>query len=163
MAPNLTSGNFRIVSLEEGNPPAGVNFTLPGLQSVYLGAPVTKWVVRKDGPDTYRFQVGGYGFTGVGGDRVIASIHPEHGVEWIATYRKHQDAYTISPADNTHHGWTAPGPDDDSSREGDQARNRQAKPEVFIAEDLYYPEPGVRYHCLKVEIAHRLFPDHTSG
>ena len=42
MAPNLHSGEFKIVSLVEGKPLAGVNFTLPGIQNVYLGAPVTK-------------------------------------------------------------------------------------------------------------------------
>jgi len=42
MAPNLTSGNFRIVSLVEGNPLASVNHTRPGVQDVVLGGPVTK-------------------------------------------------------------------------------------------------------------------------
>ena len=44
MAPNLTPGVFKIVSLIEGNPPVGVNLTLPGFQNVYLNAPVkTVW------------------------------------------------------------------------------------------------------------------------
>ena len=42
MAPNLTSGNFRIVSLVEGNPLVGVSLILPGIQNVILGGPVTK-------------------------------------------------------------------------------------------------------------------------
>jgi hypothetical protein len=41
MAPNLTPGVFKIVSLVEGHPPVGVNFTQPGFQDVYLNAPVT--------------------------------------------------------------------------------------------------------------------------
>ncbi|KAI9569983.1 hypothetical protein HD554DRAFT_2086122 [Boletus coccyginus] len=117
MAPNLTSGSFRIVSLVDGNPLASVNLTRPGVQNVILGGPVTNWVVNRDSVNTYRFRVGGYRYTGVNGDNVIASVHPEQGVEWVATYREHQDAYTISPAYHKHHGWTATGDDDDSSRE----------------------------------------------
>ena len=44
MAPNLTSGEFRIVSLIEGNPPVGVNRTKPASQDVHLNGPVrTVW------------------------------------------------------------------------------------------------------------------------
>ena len=41
MAPNLTPGTWKIVSLLEGNPPTSVNLILPGWQSVYLNGPVT--------------------------------------------------------------------------------------------------------------------------
>ena len=44
MAPNLTSGEFRIVSLIEGHPPVGVNHTRPAAQNVHLNGPVrTVW------------------------------------------------------------------------------------------------------------------------
>jgi hypothetical protein len=108
MAPNLTPGVFKIVSLMEGNPPVGVNLTLPGLQTVYINAPVRTWVVRKEGKSTYRLSVGGYPYTGIGGDKVIASIHAEQNVEWRATYQVRQDAYTITSVDNTSRGWTVP-------------------------------------------------------
>ena len=53
-----------------------------------------QWVARKEGPDTYRLSVGGYHYTGIIDKTVTASIHQDHNVEWRATYRKHQDAYT---------------------------------------------------------------------
>ncbi|KAF8452117.1 hypothetical protein L210DRAFT_3638659 [Boletus edulis BED1] len=103
MAPNLTSGTFSIVSLIDGNPPVGVNFTRPAGQSVYLNAP---WAVEQEGDNTYRLSVGGYRYTGVVDNRVTASIFPEKNVEWIATYRERQDAYTISPINDDIVGWT---------------------------------------------------------
>ena len=44
MAPNLTAGEFKIVSLIEGNPPVGVGFILPTVQNVHLnGSARTVW------------------------------------------------------------------------------------------------------------------------
>ncbi|KAG6372630.1 hypothetical protein JVT61DRAFT_7380 [Boletus reticuloceps] len=115
MAPNLTSGTFRVVSLIEGNPPASVNLTRPAFQSVYLNGPVTTWAVEQEGDNTYRLSVGGYPYTGVLDNKVTASIHPEQNVEWIATYREREDAYTISPINDDIKGWTV-GYDDPKSK-----------------------------------------------
>jgi hypothetical protein len=108
MALNLTPGVFKIVSLIEGKPPVGVNLTLQGLQNVYLNAPVRTWVARKDGHNTYRLSVGGYPYTGIEDDKVVASIHAEQNVEWRATYQVLQEAYTITPVDDASKGWTVP-------------------------------------------------------
>ncbi|KAF8130798.1 hypothetical protein EV363DRAFT_221500 [Boletus edulis] len=106
MAPNLTPGTFKIVSLIDGNPPASVNLTDPGFQSVYLNGPVTTWVISRESEKSYRLSVGGYPFTGVIDNNVTASIHPEQNVGWIATYREFNDAYTISPVNDDILGWT---------------------------------------------------------
>ncbi|KAF8130660.1 hypothetical protein EV363DRAFT_1399162 [Boletus edulis] len=90
MAPNLTSGTFSIVSLIDGNPPVGVNFTRPAGQSVYLNAP---WAVKQEGDNTYRLSVGGYRYTRVVDNRVTASIFPEKNVD-------------ISPINDDIVGWT---------------------------------------------------------
>ncbi|KAG6372631.1 hypothetical protein JVT61DRAFT_7381 [Boletus reticuloceps] len=117
MAPNLTSGTFRVVSLiDDGNPPLGVNFTFPAFQSVYLNGPLTTWAVEQEDDNTYRLSVGGYRYTGVVANKVTASTHPEQNVEWIATYRERQDAYTISPVNDEANGWTVSHPDDAKSR-----------------------------------------------
>ncbi|KAF8130806.1 hypothetical protein EV363DRAFT_1166403 [Boletus edulis] len=113
MAPNLTSGKFRVISLiddSDGNPldPVGVNLTCPAFQSVHLNGRVT--TVRQflqEGDNTYRLSVGGYPYTGVIDNNVTASTHAEQNVEWIATYREFQDAYTISPIDDKFVAWTA--------------------------------------------------------
>ncbi|KAF8120452.1 hypothetical protein EV363DRAFT_1189684 [Boletus edulis] len=124
MAPNLTSGKFRVISLiddSDGNPldPVGVNLTRPAFQSVHLNGRVTTvrqtqgsphclyWVVEQEGDNTYRLSVGGYPYTGVIDNNVTASTHAEQNVEWIATYREFQDAYTISPIDDKFVAWTA--------------------------------------------------------
>ncbi|KAN0078217.1 hypothetical protein V8E55_010274, partial [Tylopilus felleus] len=108
MAPNLTPGTWKIVSLLEGNPPTSVNLILPGWQSVYLNGPVTTWAIREEGKKTYRLSLGGYPFTGVIEDKVTATIHVEQNLEWRATYRKLQDAYTIEPINGNGKGWTVP-------------------------------------------------------
>ena len=41
MAPNLSPGYFKIVSLIDGHSAVGVNYTLPAFQRVHLGGPVT--------------------------------------------------------------------------------------------------------------------------
>ncbi|KAF8552816.1 hypothetical protein OG21DRAFT_1510988, partial [Imleria badia] len=112
MAHNITPGTHKIVSLIDGNPPTSVNLTRPGWQTVYLDGPVTTWVVRPEGKNTYRFSVGGYPYTGVIDDKVTATIHAEQNVEWRATYREVQKAYTIEPVDGNGKGWTVT---DDSS------------------------------------------------
>ncbi|KAN0078220.1 hypothetical protein V8E55_010277 [Tylopilus felleus] len=94
MAPNLTPGTWKIVSLIEGNPPTSVNLTRPAWQNVYLNGPVTTWTIRQEGEKAYRLGLGGYPFTGAINDRVIATAHEHQGFEWRATYRKLQDAYT---------------------------------------------------------------------
>ncbi|KAF8452033.1 hypothetical protein L210DRAFT_3755280 [Boletus edulis BED1] len=115
MAPNLTSGTFRVVSLiDDSNPPVGINFIRPTVQSVYLNARVTTWAVGQEGDNTYRLSVGGYPYTGVAVNSVIASLHPEQDMEWIATYRERQDAYTISPIKNAIVGWTVANDDPNS-------------------------------------------------
>jgi hypothetical protein len=43
---------------------------------------------------TYQLRVGGYPYTGIADDKVIASTHAKQNVEWCATYREFQDAYT---------------------------------------------------------------------
>ncbi|KAF8130662.1 hypothetical protein EV363DRAFT_1166338 [Boletus edulis] len=106
MAPNLTPGTFKIVSLIDGNPPASVNLTAPGFQPVYLNGPVTTWAISREGEKSYRLSVGAYPFTGVIDNNVTASIHAEQNVEWIATYREFHDAYTISPVNDDILGWT---------------------------------------------------------
>ncbi|KAI9458980.1 hypothetical protein HD554DRAFT_2177146 [Boletus coccyginus] len=108
MAPNLTSGDYKIVTLLETNPLAGISLTGPDFQDVYVGGPVTKWVVEQDGNNTYRFHIGGYASTGIIDDNVAVSTNPKQDVEWIATYREYQNAYTIEPADNIGKGWTTP-------------------------------------------------------
>jgi len=45
--------------------------------------------------------VGGYPYTGIADDKVIASTHAKQNVEWCATYREFQDAYTIEPVTAT--------------------------------------------------------------
>ncbi|KAF8425398.1 hypothetical protein L210DRAFT_3509297 [Boletus edulis BED1] len=117
MAPNLTSGKFRVVSLiNNSNPPVGVNLTRPAFQSVHLNGRVTTWAVEQEGDNTYRLSVGGYPYTGVVVNRVTASIHPEQNVEWIATYRRFQDAYTISAVNDESNGWTVSHPNEANSR-----------------------------------------------
>jgi hypothetical protein len=115
MAPNLTSGVFNIVSLMEGNPPAGVNLTRPAGQNVYLNAPVRTWKVEDEGRNTYRLSLlGKYRYTGIVGNNVMASSNPENNVAWHAIYQERQDAYTITPVHDTSQGWTAPhGPEAD--------------------------------------------------
>ncbi|KAF8130671.1 hypothetical protein EV363DRAFT_1332949 [Boletus edulis] len=117
MAPNLTSGKFRVVSLiNDSNPPVGVNLTRPAFQSVHLNGRVTTWAIEQEGDNTYRLSVGGYRYTGVIDNRVTASIHPEQNVEWIATYVKHEDAYTISAVNDESNGWTVSHPNEANSR-----------------------------------------------
>ncbi|KAF9899128.1 hypothetical protein EC991_009527, partial [Linnemannia zychae] len=106
-APNLIPGVFKIKSLTEGNTPVGVNYVLPGFQTVYNNGPVNSWVVRKEGDKSYRLSVGGYPYTGIEDNKLAATVHNEHNVEWLATYREYQDAYTIEPADSPYKGWTA--------------------------------------------------------
>ncbi|KAF8130796.1 hypothetical protein EV363DRAFT_221109 [Boletus edulis] len=117
MAPNLTSGKFRVVSLiNDSNPPVGVNLTRPAFQSVHLNGRVTTWAIEQEGDNTYRLSVGGYRYTGAVANRVIASIHPEQNVEWIATYIEHQDAYTISAVNDESNGWTVSDSNEANSR-----------------------------------------------
>ena len=42
MAPNLSSGDYKIVTLLEANPLAGISLTGPDFQDVYVGGSVTK-------------------------------------------------------------------------------------------------------------------------
>ncbi|KAF8552818.1 hypothetical protein OG21DRAFT_1330608 [Imleria badia] len=86
--------------------PTSVNLTLPGLQTVYLNGPVTTWVVRPEGKNTYRLSVGRYPYTGVIDDKVTASIHTEQNVEWRATFQVRQQAYIIEPVNSDGRGWT---------------------------------------------------------
>lgn len=105
-APNLVSGAFKIKSASEGNPSVTINLTRPGWQSVYLNGPVKTWIVRKEGETSYILSAGGYRYTGIGNDEVIATIYREENVEWVVTYRQPQDAYTIEPMDARGKGWT---------------------------------------------------------
>ncbi|KAF8451978.1 hypothetical protein L210DRAFT_3638557 [Boletus edulis BED1] len=117
MAPNLTSGRFRVVSLiNDSNPPVGVNLTRPAFQSVHLNGRVTTWAVEQEGDNTYRLSVGGYPYTGVVVNRVTASTHPEQNVEWIATYIEREDAYIISAINDERNGWTVSDPNEANSR-----------------------------------------------
>ncbi|KAG6373567.1 hypothetical protein JVT61DRAFT_6214 [Boletus reticuloceps] len=146
MAPNLTSGTFKIVSLIDGNPPASINLTLPGFQSVYLNGPVTTWVIKREGDKSYRLSLGGYPYTGVIDNNVTASIHEQQNVEWIATYRRLQDAYTISPIDDKIMGWTVAN-DDPNSKVLDSLLLATLTSVAGCAEDRYNPaflSPAVR-------------------
>ncbi|KAF8545879.1 hypothetical protein OG21DRAFT_1317559 [Imleria badia] len=88
MAHNISLGEYKIVSLIEGNPP-------------------TSWTVTPEGDNTYRLMLSGkYFYTGVVDDKVLASIDSGKDLEWRATYREQQDAYTIEPADDQDNGWT---------------------------------------------------------
>ncbi|KAH0826118.1 hypothetical protein J3R83DRAFT_11622 [Lanmaoa asiatica] len=106
MTVNLNTGNFKIISLTEGNPPIGIDYTKPAFQNVRPGGPVQQWAFRKVGPKKYRLSIGGYRFTGVHHDKVTASINHEDDVEWEFIYRKHQQAYTIALAADPQRGWT---------------------------------------------------------
>ncbi|KAF8452115.1 hypothetical protein L210DRAFT_871734, partial [Boletus edulis BED1] len=128
-------------------PPVGVNFTRPAGQSVYLNAPVTTarqflWAVEQEGDNTYRLSVGGYRYTGVVDNRVTASIFPEQNVEWIATYRRLQDAYTISPVNDVILGWTIAYDDPNSKVLMSQITLRQIRsgrsnPPTFVPPQLF--------------------------
>ncbi|KAG6373568.1 hypothetical protein JVT61DRAFT_6216 [Boletus reticuloceps] len=85
-------------------------------QSVHLNGRVTTWAVEQEGDNAYRLSVGGYRYTGVVDNNVTASTHPEQNVEWIATYREREDAYTISPINDDIKGWTVSHPNDANSR-----------------------------------------------
>jgi len=108
MAPNLRPGACRIVSILEGNPPTGVNFTRPASQNVYLNGPVTTWNIKEEGEKTYRLSLGGYPYTGARNNKVTATLHPQQNLEWRATYHEFQDAYTIEPIHGDGKGWTVP-------------------------------------------------------
>jgi len=115
MPDNLTSGNFKIVSLIEGNPPASVGPPYIGLQFVHLNGVDKIWRVVKDGEKAYLLAIDGYRSTLATGDKVAASIEPGQNVQWIATYRDHRDAYTIEPVNGGDKVWTVPfGSDGDS-------------------------------------------------
>ncbi|KAN0078229.1 hypothetical protein V8E55_010286 [Tylopilus felleus] len=103
MAPNLIHGSFQIISLTEGNPPTSVNHTKPADQSVYLRGP---WEVKQEGDKSYRLSLGAYPYTGILDNKVTATTHAHQNVEWHATYREHQDAYTIAPLKDQSKGWT---------------------------------------------------------
>ncbi|KAN0078198.1 hypothetical protein V8E55_010255 [Tylopilus felleus] len=105
MAPNLRPGACRIVSILEGNPPTGVNFTRPASQNVYLNGP---WNIKEEGEKTYRLSLGGYPYTGARNNKVTATLHPQQNLEWRATYHEFQDAYTIEPIHGDGKGWTVP-------------------------------------------------------
>ncbi|KAH0834265.1 hypothetical protein J3R83DRAFT_11621, partial [Lanmaoa asiatica] len=112
MAANLPSGSFRIVSVTEGNPPIGINYTMPAQQNVYVNGPsqsvrpffasnwdvalthLLQWVFIQVGDNTYRLSVGGYTYVGRIEDKVIASIYPVQDLEWEVTYIEDQYAYT---------------------------------------------------------------------
>ncbi|KAF8127209.1 hypothetical protein EV363DRAFT_1346178 [Boletus edulis] len=136
MAPNLTSGTFNIVSLLDGNP-ASINLTLPGFQFVYLNGPVTTWVIEQEGDNTYRLRVGGYPYTGIIDKKVTASIFPEQNVEWIATYRELQDAYTISPINDTIMGWTVAHDDPNSKITLQHIGSTKSIPPRFFPDQLF--------------------------
>ncbi|KAF8553058.1 hypothetical protein OG21DRAFT_1510700 [Imleria badia] len=115
MASNITPGPHRIISEIVGNPPTGIGLILPAFQFVRLNGTQTTWHVRPVGDKTYLLSLGGYAFTGVEDDRVIASVHPQQNLEWIATYREQQKAYTIEPVNNRNYGWTVADPSNDHS------------------------------------------------
>ncbi|KAF8418924.1 hypothetical protein L210DRAFT_3578115 [Boletus edulis BED1] len=136
MAPNLTSGTFNIISLLHGNP-ASINLTYPGFQSVYLNGPVTTWVIEREGEKSYRLSVGGYAFTGVIDNNVTASIFPEQNVEWIATYREFQDAYTISPINDIIMGWSVAHDDPNSKITLHPIASTKSIPPRFFPHQLF--------------------------
>ncbi|KAI9458231.1 hypothetical protein HD554DRAFT_2140283 [Boletus coccyginus] len=108
MTDNLDSGTFKIVSLSQGDPPIGVNYTKPAWQTVSVNGPVQDWTIHKTGDHKYRLSIGGYGHTGVQNGKVTASIYPEHEAEWKITHHVHHNAFTIALAEKPHLGWTVP-------------------------------------------------------
>ena len=51
-------------------------------------------MIREEGKKTYRLSLGGYPYTGARHNKVTATVHAEQNLEWRATYRELQDAYT---------------------------------------------------------------------
>ncbi|KAN0078219.1 hypothetical protein V8E55_010276 [Tylopilus felleus] len=144
MAPNLRPGTCKIVSLLEGNPPTSVNLTLPAWQSVYLNGPVTTWTIREEGEKTYRLSLGGYPFTGAIHNKVTATVHAEQNLEWRATYRERQDAYTIEPIRGNGKGWTVPFDADPESNAVIELRiiiMQPSEPPRFLPGQLFRFEP----------------------
>jgi len=104
----LDSGSFKIISLAHENSPIGVDLTKLPTQIVRVNGPAQNWEFHKVAPHRYRLSIGGYRFTGVRDDKVIASINPEHEAEWEVTHQEHRNAYTIALASEHHLGWTVP-------------------------------------------------------
>lgn len=138
----INNGQFRIVSHTEGRPPTGVNYTKPAWQTVRLNQPIQSWSIKRVGDHAYRLSIGGYRYTGVLDSAVTASVHPEHDMEFYATYREAQDGYTIELADDRSKGWTvAPDSSTDSGVQIRQIIETSSLPPQFLTTQLFSFEP----------------------